>query len=532
MIMRKCIPLLLYTILIYQHFAFCGDKQSQNIGSQLPGANNNQQNNPLPQHPPWRHPPQYSNQQLPSSNNNPQNNPMQHHAAHYYPPQYSGQQLPDPNNNSQNTLPPHPPWQPYQPGFHQPYPYYQGPHGHHQMYYGSPYNVSHQPYYDPYGQPYNGVWYFCPQPPINANNNFPNEMPRQVYEEQQAEFQTPTPVKDNNSDTRKKRTREKSQGEEPTKRPKKVTEEMPKKRKKTEATQDGLSSLVKEKVRVRKYPKIELIVDEKSIGDDDLFSWAYWYENLPQPDFNQARRHYEKAIFNSANGKPDERARFKMAQHCENGTCGVKQNARKAHEYYETAANGGCSEAQFKVGLYYEYGRCGFPQNIAEAIRWYVKAADNPNESLEALVNLGILYETGIDGEVSHEKALNYYNRAADKGSGDAQYRLSLVFRSETNGLKDLTKADDLLRRASNNGSAEAANDLAMKFEEEGNDKEAIRLYTLASGRGLKEAHFNLGVCYEEGTMIDRNLAKAKEHFKLAGNYQPAVDALVELEKN
>ncbi|HXW53572.1 MAG TPA: tetratricopeptide repeat protein, partial [Myxococcota bacterium] len=185
---------------------------------------------------------------------------------------------------------------------------------------------------------------------------------------------------------------------------------------------DGDDGEKEPKIREREYPEI-VVLKENELKPNDIFSWAYWWEN--RRDYGQAKRHYEKAISSSTSREPDARAHFKLAEHHEKGTCRIRKDPREARKHYKLAAEGGCSEAQFKLGLYYEYGQCGFPKNIKRAIFWYEKAAKNSNRSLGALVNLGILNENGIDGKINAKKAAEYYKEAADNGSCDGQYRLS-----------------------------------------------------------------------------------------------------------
>ncbi|EJK72976.1 hypothetical protein THAOC_05433 [Thalassiosira oceanica] len=59
-------------------------------------------------------------------------------------------------------------------------------------------------------------------------------------------------------------------------------------------------------------------------------------------------------------------------------------------------------------------------------------------------------------------------------------------------------------------------------FGEIGLEKDATRaieLYERAAELGVKEAHFNLGVTYHEGTDVEKDTAKAVRHFEAAAMY-------------
>lgn len=54
---------------------------------------------------------------------------------------------------------------------------------------------------------------------------------------------------------------------------------------------------------------------------------------------------------------------------------GVRQDRRKAAEWYEKAANQGVSEAQFNLALCYDKGE-GVQQDYLKAAEWYEKSAN------------------------------------------------------------------------------------------------------------------------------------------------------------
>ena len=73
-----------------------------------------------------------------------------------------------------------------------------------------------------------------------------------------------------------------------------------------------------------------------------------------------------------------------LAQTCLGSTyeqgLGVRQDYRKAREWYEKAAAQGDDLAQTYLGLMYEQG-LGVRKNLATAKEWFGKACDNGNQT-------------------------------------------------------------------------------------------------------------------------------------------------------
>ena len=67
-------------------------------------------------------------------------------------------------------------------------------------------------------------------------------------------------------------------------------------------------------------------------------------------------------------------------------------------------------------------------QNYGTALKQFEKAADKGN--VDALLKLGMMYETGTGGKQDLEKALEFYRRAIKLGSADAERRYDSLKRS------------------------------------------------------------------------------------------------------
>ena len=79
----------------------------------------------------------------------------------------------------------------------------------------------------------------------------------------------------------------------------------------------------------------------------------------------------------------------------------------------ETKAIQGDAEAQFDLGLLYEYGR-GVKQDYRKAREWFEKAATQDNA--EAQYNLGVMYTKGEGVRQNYATAKEWYGKACDNG--------------------------------------------------------------------------------------------------------------------
>ena len=97
---------------------------------------------------------------------------------------------------------------------------------------------------------------------------------------------------------------------------------------------------------------------------------------------------------------------------------------------------------------------------------------------------------------VVYEKALEYFQKAADMGFADAQNALGVMY--------------------------------FYGYGVERSDEKAMEYYRLAADQGLGKALFNLGVAYEWGYGVDQDYEKAMEYYRQAAD-QGSTGALVSI---
>ncbi len=125
--------------------------------------------------------------------------------------------------------------------------------------------------------------------------------------------------------------------------------------------------------------------------------------------------------------------------------------------------------------------------------------------------------------------------RAAEAGDTESQYALAARYGSGDGMKRDLAQALAWLARAARGGHALAAYRLGAWYDDYAGDahadppdaKLAVKWYRQAAARGEVHAMFNLGLKYQQGRGVPRDLAEA------ARWYRPAADrGVVQAQRN
>jgi TPR repeat protein len=124
-----------------------------------------------------------------------------------------------------------------------------------------------------------------------------------------------------------------------------------------------------------------------------------------------------------------------------------------------------------------------------EMLEWYQKGARHGNTECESIV--GTLYFHGVGGvEKNFDTALRYFEKAAAKGHAAAQSGVG-----------------------------------SCHFEK-GRYEEAFKWYTKSAAQGYVDAEHNLGVLYEDGRGVTKDISKAIEWYTKAAEKGDAFAAI------
>ncbi len=137
---------------------------------------------------------------------------------------------------------------------------------------------------------------------------------------------------------------------------------------------------------------------------------------------------------------------------------------------------------------------------------------------LRAQVSMGVLYEEGTFVEQDDRKALEYYLMAAGNGSTGAMNNIGNFFLHGKGVAKDYGKAFAWYQKAAElSGNAAAECSLGMCYQYGYGTKidyeKARCFYELSAKQGLGLAYYRMGLLYEQGLGVVKDIRIAKQYF-------------------
>lgn len=153
-------------------------------------------------------------------------------------------------------------------------------------------------------------------------------------------------------------------------------------------------------------------------------------------------------------------------------------------------------------------------KDTTEGIRLLKEAAKK--ESIDAIFNLGIIYESGLYGVTPNiEKAVKYYEYGSLKEDPDCMNNLGHILEMSEKYPHDFKRAFELYSKAAEQGNGRAYNNLGTCYKRAiGIDKDAqkaIENYEKAIKNGCMEGYWNLYLYYIDDICTPRDLTKAIE---------------------
>ena len=194
----------------------------------------------------------------------------------------------------------------------------------------------------------------------------------------------------------------------------------------------------------------------------------------------------------------------------------LKNDFKRALEILKPLAEDGDSWSQYILSLMYESGQ-GVEKNQEESIRWLILAAESGVPKIQ--YDLGIRYFYGYGIEKNYSEAAKWWESSANAGIADSQYNLGLQYYRGIGIPKDKKKARLLIEKAAKQGHEKAQHRLAMIYALDDEDfTTSLSWLEKSAQQNNVEAQYNLGVFYERGYGVTKDLNKAKEWSQLAAD--------------
>lgn len=179
--------------------------------------------------------------------------------------------------------------------------------------------------------------------------------------------------------------------------------------------------------------------------DGDLQEALKWYREASELGHSQAVREMcriEAVLKAAEQGDAEAMDRLGCIL-CESGK---DADVRQAMDWFRKSAELGHADAMFRIGRLYAEGR-GVHRNDQEAAKWYREAAERGHTkamtclgglewclkaaelgSVDAMRDLGYMYQNGIDAPWDTEQAFAWYNKAIALGDADSMYQLGMMY--------------------------------------------------------------------------------------------------------
>ncbi|KAG4107439.1 HCP-like protein [Neocallimastix lanati (nom. inval.)] len=280
--------------------------------------------------------------------------------------------------------------------------------------------------------------------------------------------------------------------------------------------------LVKELISLSPSPKNisrrktikKLLVSLSGTNCPEAFLYLGKLYYLPIGNYDKAYSAFKNSIKNRY-----PLAYYEFGYMVENGySC--RKSTEKAVSCYMKAATCGSIDAMYRLGIAYLYRELGL-NSIPKGIKYLDKATILGHG--EAAYKLSYIYEIGIDGHLNknYYNALHYLQESADLLYIPALDKLGWIYENGKLGTtKDPSKAFDYYMKASYNGYSQSMYSLAGLIMNNVNIDDRLAydwmLKATKVAEPLNKAFYGMGVFYEYGIGVARNLVAALDWYKKA----------------
>ncbi len=155
-------------------------------------------------------------------------------------------------------------------------------------------------------------------------------------------------------------------------------------------------------------------------------------------------------------------------------------------------------------------------QKPETALEYFNRAAQKGNAS--AMFCIGKLYWVGKGVPMNRQLAAKYFRDAADHGNVEAMVTTAWLYYKGNIIGRNLSKSKDYYRMAAENGDDRSYYWLGSISYEEGDFKEAMEFFKKAARVGDLASMVRVGCLYRDGKGEEQNFAKAMEWFKRAAD--------------
>jgi len=204
-------------------------------------------------------------------------------------------------------------------------------------------------------------------------------------------------------------------------------------------------------------------------------------------------------------------------------------DGNQAYHWAAKAAESGHGDSLFWQAVLVKNGS-GHPPDPNRAANLLQLSADSQGH-IEAQALLGAMLLVGDGITRNLPRGISYLKAAANAGSSYAAWKMALCLKNGLGALRDTKEAEKWFDKAAegkfDQGPPWKTTVPQLQFSE------AIQTFQTLASVEHRQAHYWLGICYENGVGVPRDLNKALELYMRSANkgFQPATDAAKKLKE-
>lgn len=211
-------------------------------------------------------------------------------------------------------------------------------------------------------------------------------------------------------------------------------------------------------------------------------------------------------------------AQNELAIRYANGSKGASKNSEKAAYWFQQGANNGDKYAQYNIAWRYYVGD-GVKKDLTKALYWFEKSGRQHIH--EAALKAGKMYFYGEGTDANYQKAIVYFKDAAFGDISEGKYYYALCFAFGYGTEVDPTKALIWANRALTDEYYYSYWTLGRMYSRAEGVKDfekAEYYFRIGAEHNISECANDLGVGYEKGTFVEKDINKALEYYIMAAS--------------
>jgi TPR repeat protein len=200
----------------------------------------------------------------------------------------------------------------------------------------------------------------------------------------------------------------------------------------------------------------------------------------------------------------------------------------ETYHWAKKSADHGCAYGQKMVALCYHRG-VGVERDVKEAMKWYRLAAEQGDPA--AAGNLGVILLGGSVGSPDPVEGMKWLRKGAEAGDPTTQILLAGRLEMGQGVERDLSAALEWARKSAKGGNVlgqvmVAQRLLAFPTRNAAESSEAYQAARQAADQGNASGQALLGMCYQRGIGVERNVQEAAKWYRPAAEQRiPAAAA-------